>query len=211
MDQARIAELLQPFVADGRLSSEILEQLRRYLDLLLRWNARMSLTAVRDPEQIVTRHFGESLFAAQVLTRDANASALEPPAVPQTLADLGSGAGFPGIPIKLYAPRLGAHADRVAKRRKPHSSARSCGRATGERRRRFCGRAEQWGKTADVITLRAVEQFERICRWRRSWSRPAEDCACSSAPRKSTRPANSQATTGRGPIQQLFPSALVAS
>src|SRR5258708_30247793 len=38
-----------------------------YIDLLLRWNARINLTAIRDPEQIVTRHFGESLFAARIL------------------------------------------------------------------------------------------------------------------------------------------------
>ena len=160
MDQARIAELLQPFVADGQLSSEILEQLQRYLDLLLRWNARMSLTAVRDPEQIVTRHFGESLFAAQVLTRDADASALNPSAVPQTLADLGSGAGFPGVPIKLYAPRLSLTL--IESQSKKATFLREVVRTLQLGNAEvFCGRAEQWGKTADVITLRAVEQFER--------------------------------------------------
>ena len=67
MDSARIAELLRPYLAEAAPPPALLEQLQRYLDLLLRWNARMNLTAVRDPEQIVTRHFGESLFAARVL------------------------------------------------------------------------------------------------------------------------------------------------
>jgi 16S rRNA (guanine527-N7)-methyltransferase len=161
VDQARIAELLQPFVADGQLSSEILEQLRRYLDLLLRWNARMSLTGVRNPEQIVTRHFGESLFAARVLTRTDNASRADPPAVPQTLADLGSGAGFPGIPIKLHDPRLTLTL--IESQSKKATFLREVVRTLQlENVEVFCGRAEQWGKTADIITLRAVEQFERI-------------------------------------------------
>src|SRR6201993_4917174 len=97
MDSARMAELLQPFVMQEKLSPRMLEPLQLYLDLLLRWNARVNLTAVRDPEQIVTRHFGESLFAAGLLKQNA----------PATLADVGSGAGFPGIPMKLVLPHCG--------------------------------------------------------------------------------------------------------
>src|SRR5665811_2599333 len=97
METARIAELLAPFTGGETLPPRLLEALLRYLDLLLRWNARVNLTAVRDPETIVTRHFGESLFAARVLLRgDREAAA------PATLADVGSGAGFPGIPMKLF-------------------------------------------------------------------------------------------------------------
>src|ERR1022692_1287749 len=98
MDAARIAELLGPFLGGEPLSPDLAAQLQAYLELLLRWNARINLTAVRDPEQIVTRHFGESLFAARVL-RDTGALAAG-----ATLADVGSGAGFPGIPIQLFAP-----------------------------------------------------------------------------------------------------------
>ncbi len=47
--------------------STLVPALSLYLDLLLRWNERTNLTAIRDPEQIVERHFGESLFAARVL------------------------------------------------------------------------------------------------------------------------------------------------
>src|SRR5271167_2245380 len=98
MDAVRIAELLQPFAEPHMLSPELSAQLESYLDLLLRWNARINLTAVRDPEQVVTRHFGESLFAARVLFAESPKSA--------TLADVGSGAGLPGIPIKLFAPGI---------------------------------------------------------------------------------------------------------
>src|SRR6185312_8178771 len=49
------------------LSHEQLTSISTYIDLLIRWNSRITLTAIRDPEQIVTRHFGESLFAARHL------------------------------------------------------------------------------------------------------------------------------------------------
>ena len=53
MEAARIAELLLSFTGEAALSPVLLGQLQRYLDLLLRWNARVNLTAIRDPEQIV--------------------------------------------------------------------------------------------------------------------------------------------------------------
>jgi 16S rRNA (guanine(527)-N(7))-methyltransferase RsmG len=151
-----------------------LHHISTYINILLRWNARINLTAIRDPEEIVTRHFGESLFAARHLfpdpaletihagvetgdsplysrrrlavtvnpagerrqnaapgaSRGSAAPATEAPKGRETspvnnltpapersgngerpspnerLADLGSGAGFPGIPIKLWAPHI---------------------------------------------------------------------------------------------------------
>ena len=85
----RIPELLVPFLEGSALSTAQLERLRAYLDLLLKWNSKINLTAVRDPEEIVTRHFGESLFAAKRLFQDNQA---------ESVIDVGSGAGFPGIP-----------------------------------------------------------------------------------------------------------------
>src|SRR5258708_10681978 len=66
MDTARIAALLQPFV-EPSLPESLLDQISTYIDLLLRWNARINLTAIRHPEEIVTRHFGESFFLARNL------------------------------------------------------------------------------------------------------------------------------------------------
>ncbi len=71
----------------------LLGQLSIYLELLLKWNAQTNLTAIRAPEEIVRRHFGESLFAA-----------LHVPQGAKNLLDLGSGAGFPGLPIQLALP-----------------------------------------------------------------------------------------------------------
>src|ERR1035438_2527106 len=155
METARIAELLAPFTGGETLAPRLLEALQRYLDLLLRWNARVNLTAVRDPEKIVTRHFGESLFAARVLLRGR-----EDAAAASTLADVGSGAGFPGIPMKLFAPQL--ELTLIEAHNKKAVFLREVVRRLGlDRAEVFGGRAEHWAQTADLVTLRALEQFER--------------------------------------------------
>ena len=63
----RIAELLAPFVEPAFLTDSHLSAIQTYIELLLKWNAKLNLTAIRDPEEIVSRHFGESLFAARQL------------------------------------------------------------------------------------------------------------------------------------------------
>jgi 16S rRNA (guanine527-N7)-methyltransferase len=91
LTEPQIAAILAPYLP---ASPEILPKLSLYLDLLLKWNARTNLTAIREPEEIVRRHFGESLFAAQYL------------GLCPTLLDFGSGAGFPGLPIAILKPEI---------------------------------------------------------------------------------------------------------
>ena len=159
METARIAELLEPFLSGEPLSPDFAAQLQAYLELLLRWNARINLTAVRDPEQIVTRHFGESLFAARVL-RDAGALASQAGVAP-TLADVGSGAGFPGIPIKLMAPELPLTL--IESQNKKATFLREVVRTLAiEGAEVYCGRADTWSSTAAIVTMRAVEKFEDV-------------------------------------------------
>ena len=98
LSESAIADLLTPYLPDP--PATLFPQLSTYLDLLLKWNARTNLTAIRDPEEIVRRHFGESLFAA----RHLNPTTPDPG--PMTLPDFGSGAGFPGLPIALLRPHL---------------------------------------------------------------------------------------------------------
>src|ERR1700760_4389278 len=96
-----IRTLLEPYVAPFAtvsLSSPLTEQVSTYLDLLIRWNARVSLTAIRRPEEIVQRHFGESLFTGAQLAGRLPAAA--------ELLDYGSGPGFPGLPIQMLLPEL---------------------------------------------------------------------------------------------------------
>jgi 16S rRNA (guanine527-N7)-methyltransferase len=98
LDETRIARLLEPYLGSQPPPPNLYSQLSAFLDLLLKWNTRTNLTAIRDPENIVRRHFGESLFAGLQL-----ASRLAPGA---NLLDFGSGAGFPGLPIQLLYPEL---------------------------------------------------------------------------------------------------------
>jgi 16S rRNA (guanine(527)-N(7))-methyltransferase RsmG len=94
---APAAELLQSVLATLKLQlpPDRLALLTRHFDLLLRWNRRLSLTAIRQPEEIAIKHFGESLFLATRLAGESGA-----------LADIGSGGGFPGFPVAVAVPGL---------------------------------------------------------------------------------------------------------
>ena len=88
-NDAQIAETLKPYYP-AACDPTLLRQVRAYIDLLLRWNRRISLTTVTDPSQILRFHFGESLFAIDRI-----------PIRHGRLADVGSGAGFPAVPIRM--------------------------------------------------------------------------------------------------------------
>jgi 16S rRNA (guanine527-N7)-methyltransferase len=159
MDTARIADLLQPFLSeadDQRLSTNDLLNISTYIDLLLLWNARINLTAIRQPEEIVTRHFGESLFTAQHLfPATKNVGAKQSSA---RLIDIGSGAGFPGLPIKIYAPEI--HVTLIESNQKKVTFLREAIRTlTLTNINVSHGRAENYPNQAEVATLRAVENF----------------------------------------------------
>ena len=129
-----VRDLLAPFDLD--LTSHQLGQVITYLDLLFRWNASINLTAVRTPEECVTRHFGESLYLFRwVELRGAN-------------LDIGSGAGFPGLALKIAWPDLATTLlEPVAKKRAfLKEVVRACGMESvevrSERLEEFMGRRE---------------------------------------------------------------------
>lgn len=156
MESPRIADLLHPFL-DHHLSGAQLNHISTYIDVLLRWNARINLTAVRDPEEIVTRHFGESLFAARHLVPSPD----EPADARSHLIDLGSGAGFPGLPIKIWAPAL--KLTLIESRQKKATFLREVTRAlTLTNVDVFSARGEDFPPgQGTIVTLRAVERFEQ--------------------------------------------------
>ena len=79
------------------LSDRQTTQLAEHFSLLVRWNRRINLTSVRRPEEIAVRHFGESLFLVKLLQPETG-----------LLVDVGTGAGFPGIPVKIACPGMTA-------------------------------------------------------------------------------------------------------
>jgi 16S rRNA (guanine527-N7)-methyltransferase len=154
MDTERIGELLLPFFGGPALSGAQLNQLSLYLDHLLKWNAKINLTAVRDPEEIVTRHFGESLFAARHLL-------VEPMVLKSSIIDIGSGAGFPGIPLKIWAP--GLKLTLIESNHKKVAFLREAARLLKMSDTEVLPiRAEVANTKADLVTLRAVERFEQV-------------------------------------------------
>jgi 16S rRNA (guanine527-N7)-methyltransferase len=70
-------------------------QIQQYMGMLLTWNEKVNLTAIRDPLEILYRHFCESMFAAVAVPIDRG-----------RLADVGSGGGFPGLPLKIIRPEI---------------------------------------------------------------------------------------------------------
>lgn len=209
MHPARIAELLQPFLStpchserseeSAVLSAGQLQSISTYIDILLHWNARINLTAIRTPEEIVTRHFGESLFAARhlfpreqdreghdfssepalskrsapkganrMLQKGAGASAPEgqaearSPRAEARIADLGSGAGFPGVPIKIWAPNVALTL--IESNQKKATFLRELARApTLTDINIQNARAETLPPSSfDVVTLRAVEHLPNV-------------------------------------------------
>ena len=79
-----------------RLSAAQLESLARYEQELLDWNARFNLTAIRDPQEVRIKHFLDS-FTCLLAFRERT---------PERLVDVGTGAGFPGLALKLIYPRM---------------------------------------------------------------------------------------------------------
>ena len=159
MQASRIAELLEPFLGsanDERLTTNDLKNISTYIDVLQRWNARINLTAIRDEEEIITRHFGESLLAARHLfpLRSSVVESLE-------VTDVGSGAGFPGIPIKLWAPEI--RLTLIESNHKKATFLREITRTlTLTNVNIQTARAETVTDSYDVVTLRAVERLETI-------------------------------------------------
>lgn len=152
LDQPRLQQLLKPFglTLDPHQASQTLA----YLQLLLHWNQRINLTSLRDPEECVTRHFGESLFIARHMRISGH------------LLDIGSGAGFPGLALKIVFPDAAVTLlEPVAKKRAfLKEAARLCGFADVTV---LPDRLEDFSRlpttpSHDTATMRAVGKLEHL-------------------------------------------------
>jgi 16S rRNA (guanine527-N7)-methyltransferase len=163
LTEEQIRKLLAPFLGRDHISPTQLAQVSTYLNLLLKWNSKINLTAVRDVEEIVSRHFGESFFAARHLFPDNSVTA--------SVIDIGSGAGFPGLPLKIWA--AGCELTLVEANRKKMAFLREVIRAIGlSGVSAVAVRAEDLEAEVDLVTLRAVERFEDILPVALSLARP---------------------------------------
>ena len=128
------------------LAPETAEKFTAYLTLLQKWNARTNLTAIRDEEGILSRHFLESILCAYSLHENVS-----------NLLDFGSGAGFPGIPIALIRP--GIAVTLAESQNKKAAFLREAVRVLGLQTKVHSGRAETLARKFDIVTLRAVDNM----------------------------------------------------
>jgi 16S rRNA (guanine527-N7)-methyltransferase len=142
---ARLNELL----IEGRLAAldpELAVRFETYLALILKWNLRMNLTAIREEEGILGRHFVESIAAARAL----------PPSI-GTMLDFGSGAGLPGIPIALCRPEI--RVTLAESQGKKAAFLREAVRVLDVGVVVHSGRAETLEARFDCVVLRAVDRM----------------------------------------------------
>lgn len=147
MNSEEISQLLRPYV---QLAPEQLASTLIYINIMTKWNTRINLTAIRNPQEIVRRHFGESYFAARHLLGSESTD---------TVVDVGSGAGFPGIPLAIFSP--GSRVTLIESNGKKAAFLNEVVRALSlPNVTVFSQRAEVFTGKARLVTMRAVEHFE---------------------------------------------------
>lgn len=87
-----------------RLSSSQLEQFQKYYELLVEWNSFMNLTAITEFDEVIVKHFLDSILLVKAASTDVVSKAINGDKV--TLVDVGTGAGFPAVPIKIAFPNI---------------------------------------------------------------------------------------------------------
>jgi 16S rRNA (guanine527-N7)-methyltransferase len=122
------------------------QQFAAYLSLIIRWNSRTNLTAVRDEEGILERHFLESIACARALPRGIS-----------NLLDFGSGAGLPGLPIALCRPEVAVTL--AESQGKKAAFLREVVRSLGIPVTVHSARAEALRTIFDCVVLRAVDKM----------------------------------------------------
>src|ERR1700719_3900396 len=132
------------------------QQIQQYTKLLWTWNDKVNLTAIRDPLEVLYRHFCESMFGSTLL-----------PVENCRLADVGSGGGFPGIPLKIIRPDL--HIFLVESNVKKATFLAEVVRELGLKDARvLVSRFEELGEEVaplDIVCSRALGDFANFLAW----------------------------------------------
>jgi len=150
----QILSTLTPFRV--RPSTDQIAKIQEYVRLLLKWNQSVSLTSVVDPAEILSRHFGESMFVSCLISVENC-----------RLADLGAGAGFPGLALKIACPNLRLILIESNKKKCAFLSevVRSLELKDVQVLPLRFDETRVATDFADIITARAVGRFPNILRW----------------------------------------------
>ncbi len=145
---------LEPFGI--RPSAPQIEMIREYVRLLIKWNRSISLTTIEDPFEIVSRHFGESIFAVSAI-----------PLYICRLADVGTGAGFPGLALKIIFQDLNLLLIESNNKKCAFLSevVRALGLTSVEISPKRFEEINESGGKMDIIAARALGGFPKLLRW----------------------------------------------
>jgi 16S rRNA (guanine527-N7)-methyltransferase len=137
-------------------TSEQIASIQRHMALLLAWNDKINLTAIRDPLEMLYRHFCESMYAAVAVPLQGG-----------RLADVGSGGGFPGLPLKIIRPEL--HVFLIESNvKKATFLAEAVRELDVAEARVLVSRYEELGEEItplDFVCSRALGEFEKFLNW----------------------------------------------
>ena len=150
----QIREALSAFAIS--VNDEQIARIRNHTQLLLKWNQSIGLTSITDPVEIVARHFGESMYASKLL-----------PVENCRLADVGTGAGFPGVAIKIACPSIRLKLIEPNNKKCAFLSevVRSLGFSDVEIQPERFEQIRPELISANIITSRAVGEFKQLLRW----------------------------------------------
>lgn len=153
MNQSSFLEELKKINID--ITEEQLKQLEMYYELLVEWNEKINLTAITEKEEVYLKHFYDSLTLSKAI--DLNQEL--------TLCDIGTGAGFPGIPLKIVFPKLKVTLiDALDKRIKFLDEV--INKLGLENIETIHARAEEYGvknrEVYDIVTARAVSNMQML-------------------------------------------------
>ena len=155
MDMQKLGEYAAEYKIE--LTGKMLDDFALYADMLVEWNEKVNLTAITDPEGVIIKHFLDSILGLQYIKNTCS------------LIDVGTGAGFPGIPIKIVRPDvdltlldslnkrvtfLAAVSERLRQNNNcVHSRAEDAAKKTGHREK------------YNIVTARAVSAFPVLCEY----------------------------------------------
>jgi 16S rRNA (guanine527-N7)-methyltransferase len=150
----QICEVLFPFGISPTAGQ--IAKIREYTLLLRKWNQSVSLTSITDPAEIVGRHFGESMYGSKLL-----------PVENCRLVDIGTGAGFPGLALKIASPTI--HLTLIESNKKKcaflSEVVRTLKFTDVEIRPERFEQIRPETVSANIIASRAVGEYKQLLRW----------------------------------------------
>ncbi len=165
MDRLITADKLSELFAHGGMTvtEKIYADLSRYAELLCEWNEKINLTAITDPEGIAVKHFYDSIYPFTLV----------PPAESASLIDIGTGAGFPSVPLKIYRRDIGLTLLDSLNKRVSFLAAVSeelalgaeCIHGRAEESGRFIKEGNPLREKFDAASARAVASLNELCEY----------------------------------------------